>query len=285
MANPIIYREDNKNEFGVEHGWVNAKILDTVRTRCGTLIEMVERPRWGVACYMNNSIQSCQVDEKYYHEALVHPVMTSVKSPKRVCIVGGGEGATAREVFKFPGVEVVDMYEWDEDVVRLFKEKYPQWAQGAWDDSRLRIHYDDIFEAIKPAPAEKYDVIIVDLFEPCEENRQLWVELLHHLNSWVKNDGSIAIYAGMRNILAEKQPYQYLVDILTESDMWRGIEVLKLHIDKDITPYRMWIPSFSGESTFLLLTPPSVNVDFTKRRVASHITEPIWNSYKTLNWK
>lgn len=281
--NKIIYNEDVSDEFGVEYEWKNAMIVDSIKTARGTLVEIVERPQWGLACYMNNSIQSCTVDERFYHEALVHPVMLSVKSPKRVCIIGGGEGATAREVLRFPSVEKVDMFEWDADVVHLFQQKYSQWAQGAWSDPRLSLHYEDIFEAIQTAPKEKYDVVIIDLFEPCEENRTQWTTLLQSLHKWITPTSAIVLYAGMRNILVRKQPYQYLTDILTETECWRSIEIPSIELNKQIIPYRVWIPSFSGESTFLLLKPFNSSTEFSTN-VQSHLTEKVWESYKTLNW-
>lgn len=266
------YTENTNKEFGVTHKWENAKTLDSLHTRRGTYVEMISRPKWGVACYMDNSIQSCTMDERFYHESLVHPVMSTVQTPKRVCIIGGGEGATAREVLKFPGVEHIDMYEWDKDVVTLFREKYPQWAKGAWSDSRLHLHYDDIFNIITTTPSQKYDVIIIDLFEPTEENNKQWTTLLENIGRWLEPNGSIVMYAGMRNIFVDKQPYQRLVGILREK-----------YNTKEIVPYRVWIPSFSGESCFILVT--SSQLGYTKMsEIGSHLNEAVWNSYKTLNW-
>jgi spermidine synthase len=282
MSN-LSYREDTNDEFGVTHIWHNAKLLDSITTYRGTFIEMVKRPRWGIACYMNNSIQSCTVDERFYHESLVHPVMSIATQTKRVCIIGGGEGATAREVFKFSGVECVDMYEWDKDVVDLFKEKYPQWAQGAWNDNRLHLHHEDIFKRIQTPPQEKYDVIIIDLFDPSIENRQQWRTLFYYLENWINSSGSIVIYAGMRSVLPETQPYEYLIEILNDYETWRCIELPTFFSTKTILPYTVYIPSFSGQSMFLLITSNDINPDFSKAK-SSHLTKEIWNSYKTLNW-
>jgi predicted membrane-bound spermidine synthase len=281
-----IYYEDTIQEFGVAHNWHNASIKDSIVTARWTKVEMVERPQWGLACYMDNSIQSALIDEKIYHEALVHPVMSSVPIRKRVMIIGGGEGATAREVLKWPGVEQVDMFEWDEGVVELFKTKYPQWAKGAWDDPRLVINYSDIFEVIKTSPVNKYDVVIIDLFEPCDDNKEQWLLLLENLSNWVTSQGSIVMYAGMRNILVKEQPYQKLVKTIQSMDMWRGIPVHDLSLNKEIIPYRVYIPSFSGESMFLLLKHSNsglMNFDDSKN-LKSHITNEVWNSYKTINW-
>jgi len=200
----------------VTHVWHNSKIIESITTKRGTLIEMVERPIWGLTCYMNNSIQSCTFDEHIYHEALVKPVMSD--KVKNVLIIGGGEGATAREVLKWP-VECVDMYEWDEEVVQLF-QKYPQWSKGSWDDKRLHIYYEDIFTA---NITKKYDAIIVDLFEPNEQ----WIQLMDRVQKW---SNTIVSYAGMRH-----SNFIY--------ETWRGIK-----IDVPIT-YK-YIPSFLGESSF-----------------------------------
>ncbi len=280
------YNEDTIEEFGVSHIWYNTEVIDSIITKRGTLIEMIKRPGWGIACYMNNSIQSCEVDEKIYHEALVHPVMSSVENPKRVMIIGGGEGATAREVLKWNEVEKVDMYEWDEDVVKVFKEKYPQWAKNAWYDNKLTIHYHNIFDTICKPPCKKYDVIIIDLFDPDEDNKGLWKILIKNIGNWCNFDGSIVMYSGMRNILQKQTSYKYIVNIIEEmTEEWRTIPVQSMYQDKDITPYRVFIPSFSGESTFILFKKKGTTVNFKDSNyLQSHITNEIWNSYKLMNW-
>ena len=287
----IIYNEDTIKEFGVTHNWYNAIIKDSIVTHRGTKVEMIERPKWGLACYMDNSIQSALIDERIYHEALVHPVMLSVKERKRVMIIGGGEGATAREVLKWSDVEQVDMYEWDADVVKLFKEKYPEWAKGAWNDSRLKVHNEDVFEAIQNPlfRDNRYNVVIIDLFDPCEENKKKWTTLIKSLHNWVTENGSIVMYAGMRNIVEkQQQPYHKLIDIIEYNEASPGYLIRDLCLaDKEIIPYRVWIPSFSGESMFLLLKGYNIvkSFDFEEtKKLESHITEDVWNSYKTLNW-
>jgi predicted membrane-bound spermidine synthase len=285
-----VYLEDNNEEFGVSHIWTDAAVKDSVITHRGTRVDMIERPKWGLACYMDNSIQSALIDERIYHESLVHPAMMSVYKPERVMIIGGGEGATAREVLKWPGVEQVDMYEWDCDVVGLFRKKYPQWAQGAWNDSRLKVHAVDIFETIKTPPSRysTYDVIIVDLFEPTDENKDKWAILLKSLNNWLSLDGSIVMYAGMRNILAPQQPYNKLIDMIQFKEVGPGHLVRdNLYSDRIILPYRVYVPSFSGESMFILLKNAFAHTKFNfeaAAKIGSHLTESVWNSYRALNW-
>jgi spermidine synthase len=239
---------------------------------------MIQRPKWGIACYMDNAIQSCEIDEALYHESLVHPVMSSVDSPKRVMIIGGGEGATAREVLKYPTVECVDMYEWDKDVVQLFQSKYPQWARGAWEDPRLRLYHDDIFKTIEEYPVVQYDIVIIDLFDPSAETHASWKHLLQHLNKWVRPTGSIVMYAGIRERTSSQQPYEILANIMMNLSGDLNTHLFK----KYMIPYHVFVPSFLGESTFLLLCPTSgFKID---RTINSHMSDLVWKSYQTFNW-
>ena len=226
---------------------VNGIILDSMTTRRGTHVEMIQCPTWKIACYMDGIIQSCEMDEAAYHEALVHPIMSHTPCSNRVLIIGGGEGATAREVLKWP-VEQVDMYDWDEEVVQLFQKKYPQWAKGAWEDKRLSLHFDNIFDIISEEPSKLYDIIIIDLFDPEDSNHQAWSHLFKNLHKWMTPEASIVIYAGMIQPHQIKQPYELLRDMLSDPS-----SVQDTLINKEIISYKVPIQSFMGESVFLFM--------------------------------
>jgi spermidine synthase len=268
------YTDNTWPEWGVTHQWINATVKDRIRTSRGTLIEMIERPNWGIACYMNNEIQSCDVDEQLYHESLVHPAMASVQQPKRVMIIGGGEGATLREVLKWPTVEHVDMYEWDKEVVTLFQTKYPQWANGAWNNPKVTIHYQDIFQAIRCYPFYRYDVIIIDLFDPSDDNKIMWESLFYHLEHWKNDAGTIVLYAGIRSFTQSIQPYEFLEELIEHSSVQL----------KEVIPYHVYIPSFLSESVFILITSHTKEISFDSIKTNTHLTPDIWKSYTIFNW-
>lgn len=264
---------------GVTYVWQHTHTIDAITTYRGTRVEIIQRPKWGMTCYMNNEIQSCEIDEALYHESLVHPVMSSISSPRRVMIIGGGEGATAREVLKYSTVECVDMYEWDKDVVQLFQSKYPQWAKGAWEDPRLHLYHDDIFKKIEETPFELYDVIIIDLFDPSTDTYDSWKHLLQHINHWVRPEGSVVMYAGIRERTSIEQPYQMLVNIMMSMSGLFDDNILS---QNRVLPYHVFIPSFLAESTFILL---SFKTDFKMNRsIESHLCDSVWKSYQTFNW-
>ena len=220
--------------LGVTYTWHNATVEHHQTTHRGTLVEMVRRPGWGVACYMDGVIQSCERDEAVYHRSLVERVLAA--EPRSVCILGGGEGATAREVLADPFVGRCDMIEWDADVVSLFRDKYPKWPAGAFSDSRLSVEYRDVFEACKED--RLYDAVIIDLFEPEDMGSSLsdrleWIACLLRLVGWARR--SVAIYAGM-------------VD-------GPEVRIIKLALEaagfKTVVSYKVYIPSFMGEAQFV----------------------------------
>uniref|UniRef100_A0A6C0KPJ8 PABS domain-containing protein n=1 Tax=viral metagenome TaxID=1070528 RepID=A0A6C0KPJ8_9ZZZZ len=276
------YEETLPNEVGCIE-WKGVDRLHSVTTKRGTHVEMVYRPEYGISCFMDGSIQSCERDERIYHEALVHPVMMASPNRKRVMIIGGGEGATAREVLKWSDVQEVHMFEWDKEVVDLFKEKYPEWSKGAWNDPRLTLFYEDIFERIQEIPSTLYDLIIIDLFDPSDENMACWHTLMMHVHNWIHTEGSIVLYAGMRNRIGKEQMYETLLRSMKAT---KEVSAHILPVHGHITPYRVFIPSFLGESVFLLFQSTYHNREppFDTMNVSSHITNQIWNSYKTFNW-
>ena len=128
--------------------------------------------------YLDGVLQSTLYGDAPYHESLVHPAMIAHPNPKRVAIIGGGEGATLREVLKHTTVEKVVMVEIDAELVEICAEYLPQWnrcddIQGSteicFDDPRAQVDFRDAFawfidsfgdkDNIKD---EQFDVIIMD---------------------------------------------------------------------------------------------------------------------------
>ncbi len=74
-----------------------------------------------------------QADEVVYHESLVHPAMMAHEhGAERVAILGGGEGATLREVLKHSSVKEAVMIEIDAEVVSMCREHLPSMSNCSW---------------------------------------------------------------------------------------------------------------------------------------------------------
>ncbi|MEM1371493.1 MAG: spermidine synthase [Pseudomonadota bacterium] len=125
---------------------------------------LLQSAAYGTCIALDGDIQSCAADEALYHEALVHPALLLHPNPKRVLIMGGGEGATSREVLRHPGVERVVMVDIDTDFVQVCKQHIPEWNAGAFDDPRHDIRFEDINCFIAETDL-KFDVVIGDLVD------------------------------------------------------------------------------------------------------------------------
>src|SRR5690625_5057465 len=127
------------------------------------LVEVYETDTWGNLLTIDGMVMLSERDEFVYHEMLAHVAMFSHPAPKRVLIIGGGDGGTAREVLKHPSVTRVDMVEIDKTVVDASKQFFP--GVGAFDDSRLQVIYEDGIQFVK-AVKEPYDILIIDGSDP-----------------------------------------------------------------------------------------------------------------------
>jgi thermospermine synthase len=111
-------------------------------------------------------MQSTESDEEVYHELLVHPALLQHPAPRTVFIMGGGEGATAREVLRHKTVEKVIMVDIDK-VVTEFCSKNLERNKAAFNDPRLTLICDDARAQLESWP-ENFDVIIGDLPDPLD---------------------------------------------------------------------------------------------------------------------
>lgn len=131
-------------------------------------LQICESQTQGKVLLLDGTWQSCTRDEFIYHEALVHPAMLSCAQPRSVLILGGGEGATAREALKWPEVERVVMVDIDGEVVEACREHLPEMHGGAFDDPRFELQVTDALELLDTTK-ERWDVVISDLSDPLED--------------------------------------------------------------------------------------------------------------------
>jgi len=83
-------------------------------------------------------------------------------------VIGGGEGATLREILRYPSITRAVMVDIDGEVVELCKTHLPEMHQGAFDDPRTEVRHEDA-RAYLEKSKERFDFISIDLVEPLEE--------------------------------------------------------------------------------------------------------------------
>jgi spermidine synthase len=137
-------------------------------------IDIVDTAEYGRMLFLDGIAQSAEADEFIYHESLVHPAMLLHPNPKSVCIVGGAEGATIREVAKYQDVNRIVMVDIDEELVEVCKQHLNSWSNGAFEDPRLQLHIGDGRKFLEQTD-ETFDVILVDLNDPTEDSPAIYL--------------------------------------------------------------------------------------------------------------
>ena len=164
-------------------------------------IAIIDNDSFGKCLVLDGKIQSSEVDEFIYHEALVHPAMVTHPNPEKVFIAGGGEGATLREVLAHNTVKKAVMVDIDEEVVNICRHFLPSWHQNSFDDQRAELHFADARAYLEKNDA-KLDVIIIDLPDPLEKGpaRLLYTREFYELvKQRLQPDGIISVQAESAN--------------------------------------------------------------------------------------
>jgi spermidine synthase len=132
-------------------------------------VAVVRSATFGKMLILDGDTQSSQGDERIYHETLVHPALAAAEDRSRVLILGGGEGATLREVLRCADVAKCTMVDIDGDVVDLSKRYLAEWGADAWKDKRADVIIGDALKYLRENK-ERFGVIISDLTEPLPDS-------------------------------------------------------------------------------------------------------------------
>lgn len=178
---PLQYNEYYNEKTGLTIGL--KKLLFSEQSEY-QLVEVFETDTWGNLMTIDGMVMLSERDEFVYHEMISHVAMFTHPRPRRVLIIGGGDGGTAREVMKHSSVEQVDMVEIDQTVVEASRQFLPD--VGDFDNPKLKVWYEDGIAFVKKVQ-DPYDVIIIDGSDP----------------------------VGPAEGLFEKQFYQFCMDALT----------------------------------------------------------------------
>ncbi|EXM01949.1 spermidine synthase [Fusarium odoratissimum NRRL 54006] len=119
---------------------------------------------FGNVLVLDNVIQCTERDEFSYQEMIAHLALNSHPNPKKVLVIGGGDGGVLREIVKHDCVEEATLCDIDEAVVRLSKEHLPSMACG-FDHPKSKTHIGDGFKFLNDYKNE-FDVIITDSSDP-----------------------------------------------------------------------------------------------------------------------
>ncbi len=128
-------------------------------------IEILDSACMGKVMLLDDKLMLTDKDEFYYHEGIAHTSLSIHPNPKKIMVIGGGDGGTVREIFKYKVVEEVELVEIDEEVINLSKKYFPE-VSCDLDNPKLKIKVNDAIEYVKNVKEGLYDVILCDSTDP-----------------------------------------------------------------------------------------------------------------------
>ncbi|TXG56330.1 hypothetical protein EZV62_017643 [Acer yangbiense] len=128
---------------------------------------------YGKVLVLDGVIQLTERDECAYQEMITHLPLCSIPNPKKVLVIGGGDGGVLREVARHSSVEQIDICEIDKMVVDVSKQFFPSVAVG-YEDPRVTLHIGDGVAFLKNVPEGTYDAVIVDSSDPIGPAQELF---------------------------------------------------------------------------------------------------------------
>ena len=192
-----------------------------------------------IRLFLNSHLQFSSRDEYRYHEALIHPGLAAVPAPRRVLVLGGGDGLAVREILRYPQVESVTLVDLDPEMTRLFAT-HPMLTrlnQQSFQSPKVRIINADAFPWVD-SNADSFDFIVIDFPDPTNYSLgKLYTTAFYR--------------AAARHLSAQGlMVVQSTSPMFSRDSYWCIVETLK-QAGLKTYPYHLYVPSF-GEWGFVL---------------------------------
>jgi spermidine synthase len=224
-------------------------------------VEIIRTGSYGLCLVLDGRIQSSEIDEYVYHEALVQPAMIVHPHPEKVFIAGGGEGATLREVLSHKTVTRAVMIDIDGEVVDLCQRFMPDFNRGSFADKRTELYHLDARDYLAKC-REQFDIMIIDLPEPIEEGPAylLYTREFYELaRERLSDNGIICVQSGSASF----------TELLNLAAVYNTLK----SVFPVVCPYQVDVPSFGGPWGFCFasqnLDPMEISPDEVDERISA----------------
>jgi spermidine synthase len=230
-------------------------------------VRIVETYDLGRVLLLDDQLQSAESDEYIYHECLVQPAMILADPPRKVLLLGGGEGATLREVVKHPAVQEITMVDLDRQLIELCREHLPGWHGGAYGDHRVKLIIADA-QVFVTSTREKFDLVLMDLNDPQPQGpaAQLYTR---------------EFFQSVKGILTENGRFatQATAIFYHPSDLHSVIHRTLAAVFTRVESYGDFIPSFEAMWGFLLASErwqaAKLSVKEVDERIRDRLSSPL----------
>ncbi len=195
---------------------------------------VVTKGKTGYALFLNGNLQFNSFDEYRYHEALVHPAFTAYGGePKRVLVLGGGDGLALREILKYKSVESVQLVDLDPMMTGLSKAM-PALAElnhNSYNDPRVAVTNGDAFVWLDNDNTEPFDIAIIDFPDPNNFalGKLYSTRFYNLLKQKLRPDSAVVI--------------QCTSPLIARRSYWSIVKTLE-SVGFTVKPYQTTVPSF-----------------------------------------
>ncbi|ODQ73895.1 hypothetical protein LIPSTDRAFT_274802 [Lipomyces starkeyi NRRL Y-11557] len=157
-----------------------------------------ESSNYGNVLVLDGVIQATERDEFAYQEMITHLAMFNHANPKRVLVIGGGDGGVLREIVKHESVEEAILCDIDECVIRVSKKYLPSMAVG-FQHPKVKVFVEDGFKFLA-AYKNYFDVIITDSSDPEGPAESLFQKPYYELLNDALTEKGVITTQGSENI-------------------------------------------------------------------------------------
>lgn len=196
----------------INHNFVIDKYIYEGKTDFQNIL-IFQNSIYGKILVLDGIVQLSEFDEFIYHEMITHPFIFSHPNPKKILIIGGGDGGTLREVLKHQISNCI-MVEIDKKVVELCRKYLPFVSDNAFDNKNLKLLFQDGKDFIKNNK-NQFDIIIIDCNDPVGPSVELFTkEFYQDINSALTENGiSVFQMGSFLDIDFLKSMYNNLKDV------------------------------------------------------------------------
>jgi spermidine synthase len=253
----------NRGEF---HCHQIKKIIATSKTEF-QYASLIETSTFKKVLIIDGETQSSEYDEFIYHEALVWPSMLMSKKAEKALILGGGEGATAREILCSKKIKKLIMVDIDHNILKFAKKYLYSWHRNSFYDERFTLLVQDAKKYVENTKL-KFDLIYSDLPSPIEGGPayQLYtVEFYRQLKKIMSENGIFAMQSGPGTPL-QFEMHPFIFKTLSK-------------VFKYVSSYSFFIPSYDMPWTFLTASDMDLRtqikkMDFKKKIKSDFVKSP-----------
>lgn len=238
-------------------------------------IDVVNFSSYGLGLIIDGKIQTSEYDDFLYHETIVHIPFLTHSAPRKIFIIGGGDGGVLREAIKYKKVTEITMVDIDNEAVEICKKYLEKIHRGAFYDPRLKLVFDDGRKFVEETN-DKFDIAIIDSTDPLEGGTSHLLftkQFFKALRDKLYNDGMVVVQSNC--LLPRREEMTFFLSLRKTLES----------IFEKVSFASIYLPSFALQWIFQIASRKYTPEDLTEEEIERRIKERINGELKLIDGK